>query len=651
MRTLFAASLYLLASVARADEWPVVSPAELAMKAPQIEPKADAEALLWDVRVAHELGNGWIRTDMSHYIRIKIFTEAGRDRLGTVDIPYITGERISDVAGRTTAPDGKTVELQKDSVFDRTVVKSGGVKVKNRSFALPALEVGSILEYRWRDTMEDVITDHFRLEFQRDIPVHAVRYHVKPIVDTRFPYGMGGLSLNMRPAPFTKEKDGFYLTSVTGLPAHKEEEDMPPSAAVRPWMLIYYIPDSRETPEQYWESTGKRIYEGYRDSIKLNAEMRSAAADAVKGASDDEVRLRLLFDYVTTEFKNSLYDTDDTETEQRRDKENRTTLDTWKQRRGTPYDLTMLFIALAGALDYEARLARVATADFGGFDPKHKDPYFLRVYDAAVRVKGAWRFCDPANPLLPFGMLRWNEQGQTALVTDPKHPELVTTPVAPPEASETRREGTFKLDADGTLQGQVRLSYSGHSASVRKWRYRRQSPAEREEAVRKSVKDYYGASEVAAIALDGLTSSAPLTISYELKIPGYAQRTGRRLFLQSAFFHWRDGPRYSSSERTYPVMFENAWSEKDVVNFELPLGFTLEEPEAPGGFKISDVAAYDAKMSASADNRLLRYERTFDFGRAGKLVFPASAYSGLKQAFDRLHELDNHTLALRQESR
>ena len=651
MRTLSAVFLCLLASVAGADDWPVIPPAELALKSPQIEPNADAEALLWDVHVAHEIGSGWVRTDMSHYVRIKVFTEAGRDRLGTVDIPYITGERIFDVAGRTTNPDGRTVELRKDSVYDRTVVKSGGVKVNNKSFALPALEVGSMIEYRWRDTIEDVITDHFRLEFQRDIPVHTVRYHVKPIDSQFFPYGMGSLSMHLRSSPFTKESDGFYVTSATGIPAHKEEPDMPPAVAVRPWMLVYYIPDSRDTPERYWQATGKRIYESYRDSLKVSSEMRAAAAEAVKGAEDDEGRLRKLFDYVTSEFENTLYETDEAEAGRPRDKENRTTLDTWKQRRGTPYDLTMLYIALAGALDYEARLARVATADFGGFDSRHMNTYFLRAYDAAVKVNGAWRFCDPASPLLPFGMLRWSEQGQWALVADPKRPELLTTPVAPPDASTTHREGTFKLAADGTLQGEVRLTYSGHSASGRKYRYRRQSPAEREEAVRKSVKDWYGASEVTAIAVDGFTGALPLTISYRLKIPGYAQRTGRRLFLESSFFARRDAARYSASERTHPVMFENAWSERDVITYELPEGFTLEQPEAPGGFKIADVAAYDTRMSASPDSSLLRYERTFDFGREGKLAFPVSAYSGLKQAFDRLYELDNHTLALREVSR
>ena len=201
MRSLFAVVPCLLAGSVRGEDWTATSPAELAMNAPQIEPKADAEALLWDVRVAHEIAGGWARTEMSHYLRIKIFTEGGRDRLGTVDIPYGTNHRISDIAGRTTRPDGTTVELQGDSVYDRNVVQAGGVKINAKSFALPALEVGSIIEYRWRESLEEWITNYFRLDFQRDIPVHTVRYHVKPIVYQGFPFGMRSLSSHLKATP------------------------------------------------------------------------------------------------------------------------------------------------------------------------------------------------------------------------------------------------------------------------------------------------------------------------------------------------------------------------------------------------------------------------------------------------------------------
>lgn len=208
MKSHVAAVVLLCSAFVQADEWSPPSSAELAMKTPEIEPQADAEALLWDVRVAHDLLGGAGRTDMSHYLRVKVFSEAGRDRLGTVDIPYGPNHKVSDIAGRTIRPDGSIVELRKDSVYDRTLLKAGGLKVNAKSFALPGLEVGSIVEYRWKETIDYGVATYFQLEFQRDIPVHLVRYHVKPITDPSFPFGMGSLGMHVKATPFAKEKDG-----------------------------------------------------------------------------------------------------------------------------------------------------------------------------------------------------------------------------------------------------------------------------------------------------------------------------------------------------------------------------------------------------------------------------------------------------------
>jgi hypothetical protein len=52
---------------------------------------------------------------------------------------------------------------------------------------------------------------------------------------------------------------------------------------------------------------------------------------------------------------------------------------------------------------------------------------------------------------------------------------------------------------------------------------------------------------------------------------------------------------------------------------------------------------------ASSDLRLLVYERNFEFGRGGRLLFPVEAYPALKRVFDQAQELDNHIVALRQE--
>jgi hypothetical protein len=61
------------------DDWRAIDPAELASKTPVVEKDADAEALFWEVHVSDEVEGSTVRTVLTHYIRIKIFTERGRE--------------------------------------------------------------------------------------------------------------------------------------------------------------------------------------------------------------------------------------------------------------------------------------------------------------------------------------------------------------------------------------------------------------------------------------------------------------------------------------------------------------------------------------------------------------------------------------------
>jgi hypothetical protein len=88
-----------------AADWKPIDPAELALKAPKVQPDAHAEALLWEVRVSDEM-SATVQyeptTIFEHYLRVKIFTERGREEFGTVDIPYASRVDVRDVAARTT---------------------------------------------------------------------------------------------------------------------------------------------------------------------------------------------------------------------------------------------------------------------------------------------------------------------------------------------------------------------------------------------------------------------------------------------------------------------------------------------------------------------------------------------------------------------
>ena len=67
-----------LALVGSAADWRPVDASELGLKAPRVDPAADAEAIFWDVHLEDRLQNGDFSLSMYHYLRIKIFTSAAR---------------------------------------------------------------------------------------------------------------------------------------------------------------------------------------------------------------------------------------------------------------------------------------------------------------------------------------------------------------------------------------------------------------------------------------------------------------------------------------------------------------------------------------------------------------------------------------------
>jgi hypothetical protein len=640
------------------NDWRPIDPAHLAQKEPVVEKDADAEALFWEVRVADELEGASPRTVLSHYIRIKIFTERGRESQSRIDIPFgkVLGReiKIKDIAGRTIKPDGSIIELKKDDVYERTIIKASGLKVKAKSFAMPGVEPGAIIEYRWREVRGDQLSMYDRLELSREIPVQSVKYYIKPFTDPLFPYGMRIKTFYAQTSPFAKEKNGFFSTSLTNVPAFRAEPHMPPEYAVRPWMLVYYSEDRKLQPDQYWKDYGKRVYERTRSLMKVNDEVRRAAADIIGDAQMPEQKLERLFDFCRAKIKRIYDDASGLTAEERAKlKENRSPSDTLKRGMGTDLDIDTLFAALATAAGFEARVYCTYDREDIYFDKGFPDDYFIDPAGIAVRVGDGWRFYNPASTYVPHGMLRWQEEGQEALIADPREPVWTVTPLSAPERSMEKRTARLSLGEDGTLEGDVRIEYTGHLAVEMKEYNDDDSPAEREETLRNRIKARMSTAEVSNISIENVTDPIkPFVYSFHVRVPGYAQRTGKRLFLQPAFFQFNVAPRFPTSARRHEIYFHYPWSEQDEVSIKLPDGFVLDNPDAPARFGAGQLSQYDVTLGLTKDNRTLIYKRKFFFGGGGRdylrLRFPATAYDRLKIYFDELNKQDNHVLSLKQ---
>jgi hypothetical protein len=134
-----------------------------------------------------------------------------------------------------------------------------------------------------------------------------------------------------------------------------------------------------------------------------------------------------------------------------------------------------------------------------------------------------------------------------------------------------------------------------------------------------------------------------------VRVPNYAQRTGKRIFLQPGFFEYGESALFSTAARKYDIYFNYPWSENDTVEINLPKGFTLDNADTPG--ELSDgrkIGFLQIKIGVDNSTTFLKYERNFHFGGDGNILFPVNTYQPLKNMFDAFHKADTHTITLKQ---
>ena len=646
MRFIFPLAFIVLAAttaLAREEAWRAWKPVDqshLALKSPVVEKDADAEAIFWEVQVEPKDD----KAIFTNYIRIKIFTDRGRESQSTVEIPYSSKDKIESIVGRTIKPDGTIVDLKSDTILERTIVKAGGIKVNVISIIFPAVEPGAIIEYRWREVRNDMFFLH--LELQLDIPVQFLKYTVKSQSDLYFSPRVK--TSNGQAIFFTKEKDAYFSTTMRNVPAYREEPYMPPAGQVRLWMLLY------EMPALMNYNLNTAYYEIFKSLLKVNEDVQKAATTIIGDAATPEQRLGRLLDFCRTQIRNVSSDAPELFASNRdKIKENKSSSDILKRRTGTGVDINLLFCALATAVGFDAHVALVADRSQIFFDPRTADPllcaYFLRSFNVAVRLGDEWRFFDPASKYVPNGMLRWQEEGQNAMILGQFSGTYYFTPISPPEKTVQKRTAKFRLSEDGTLEGDASIEYTGHFAIEMREATEKASPQAREQMLRDMLAEQMGTAELSNIRIENLTEAAkPLIYSFQVRVPGYAQRTGKRLFLQSAFFQRGIGPRFTSGERNHSIYFHFPWAEDDNVTIDLPVGFALDNAEGPASFNASTVCKYEVKTLVTDDKRTLIYKRKFIFGAGGVILFPAETYLQVKSVFDTLHSRDNHSIALKQ---
>ena len=234
-----------------------------------------------------------------------------------------------------------------------------------------------------------------------------------------------------------------------------------------------------------------------------------------------------------------------------------------------------------GGAGYEVDLLFSGDRGENFFDPdKYPFSNFLHIAGVSVNVKSQLLFFNASAPFVPFGFLPWTEQEVTSMLVSEKGYMWRSLSVSEPARSPAKRTARLKLSDDGTLEGTVKIEYSGQQAISRRRDTFRLSQIKRGDLIADLVKARISTAEVTAISIENLNDNTkPLIYSYRVRVPNYAQKTGKRLFLQPGFFEFGGKSLFSSGTRTHPIHFAYPWSEEDSVEIELPKGFVLDSAD------------------------------------------------------------------------
>lgn len=637
-----AACIGLSGRSASAASWKPVSQRELALTAADIgDPDADAAILFREGGVNDTFADG---TSLRMYIRIKIFNERGR-RWADVQLPYrVELGRITDVHARTIRPDGTPFEVDSRDVFDKLLMKTSHGIWRAKVFSMPAVEPGSIIEYRYRQIYPDGFR-YFALDLQSDLFTLDLFYRIEPPLVSKL--DMRWITFNARDSKeFTPQWDGSsYYIKASNIPAFRREPMMPPERAVKIWGWLYYTNGSEVKPEKYWRDYSTRAFWRTESETKPTHIIKRIVDTITLPNEPTAAKIARIYDYVQAEIKNVGY-RDPTKVETVPDlalKRNNSAEETLIRRYGTPVEINRLFVAMLRACGLDARVAELTTRDELTFHRGFVNSFQLNSEVTAVLARGSIDFYDPGTLYCPIGMLAWEKEAVPVIVHGNYKDIFAETPLTDASRSGQHRvirigwsrNGSPDVSAEVRLVGQRAVEARNELASL--------SPEERVKRFADLQRDSVPGTEIdESAALEVDQKPGPLILTYKYDCPRAFMRTEKRVLIRPALIGRGDEPFLAGPRRVNAVYFPYPWSEIDRVEIAVPTGSVVEQLPDPIELDIG-VARYRASFSLS--NGKLIYERVL---RVGGIYIAADQYDAAKAFFDRVHNADHTVISLRQ---
>jgi hypothetical protein len=623
------------------DEWQPIDPADLKMTA---EPKAPGAPAIYLYRQVDRNDSGRAATEYN-YVRVKILTEEGR-KYADVEIPYLrqeAGISISNIRARVIRPDG-TIANFDGKIFDKTIEKTKGVKTLAKTFSIPDVQVGSIVEYHWNYDFADYYIFNSYWTISDELFTRTAKFSLKPYSEWYVRWAWpAGLPAGTDPP---KEGDDKVVRLLAhDVPAFQHEDWMPPENELKYRVVFIYSQSGFEAdPVKYWRNYGRKENDRLESFISKRKDLEAAVSQMVSSSDPPDVKLRKIYDRVQ-QLRNLSFENAKTQQEEKRDKQKKieNAADILKYGYGSGYDLTWLFVGLARAAGFDASGAFVSTRNDYFFNDKRMNSSELNTNVAIVKVNSKDVYCDPGAAMVPYGLLPWFETAVKGLKLNRDGGVWVDSPLPDSSESVLKRVANLKLTDQGDLDGTVSVTFTGLVAIGPRREFLNQDDEAKKKYLEDLLKDYVpAASEVELTKQpDWKSSETPFTAGYNLKIPGWASSAGRRALLTAGIFSADEKHLFEHADRVNSIYFHYPFRKMDDVTVELPLDWKVDSLP-----KDIDEDAHAAEYTIKFDQKTgtLHISRLI---RSDLLMVPKAAYPSLRNFYQAVKSGDEQQIVLR----
>ena len=568
-------------------DWPPITPEEMALKDDPLNPGAPAMILYRGMHDDDKERLQW------HLYRYKIFKEEGR-KYADVEIPYSEkGAKFVQIHARTVQPDGKEVPFAV-LIYDKVIVKSKKLKYQAKTFTLPEVLPGSIIEYSYKIKFRDSFPDELKnpgmyiftsaytrltaiWTIDHNLSTRRLRFSLRPLGTARLAWLWLRLPSGKVP---TKQPDGTIVLELADVRAFHEENYIPPEPTLKGQVFMYYKIGSGSFWYDYAEQSKIEIDKFLDKKKALVREVKRITSPS----DSPDTKLRKI--YARAQQVRALsYERDRTAKEEKKEnlKENKNVEDILKRGYARANEINQLFVGLARAAGFEASIVKLTARESSLFIPRLPLADQLNAIVASVWIGGQERFFDPATLNCPFDLLPWAETDAHGVRLAGSGGIMVSTPKPTSAEAIIERTASLELNTTGTIQGKVEVVYTGHDALERRLENSDTDAAGRRKALEDEVKAWLPLGATVELKNEPAwdVSDMKLKAEFQVAIPELGISTAKRRILPLGIFQARNKHPFPNARRVHPIYFRHPFQIIDDISLKVPEGYEVESLPAP----------------------------------------------------------------------